>query len=103
MELSGIWKLMHFDVGEKNPLELAAPGFDDRFWIGASVPGDVHTALVERGIIDPPYYGHNDIKSRWIEQKNGGTVQRSPWIRSVRPERRPSFILQVWIRSRPSM
>lgn len=69
MELSGIWKLMHFDVGEKNPLELAAPGFDDRFWIGASVPGDVHTALVERGIIDPPYYGHNDIKSRWIEHK----------------------------------
>ncbi|MCM3781505.1 glycoside hydrolase family 2 protein [Neobacillus mesonae] len=69
MELSGIWKLMHFEVGEKNPQELAAPGFDDRFWIGATVPGDVHTALVERGIIDPPYFGHNDIKSRWIEQK----------------------------------
>ncbi|GIP44598.1 beta-mannosidase [Paenibacillus sp. J45TS6] len=69
MELSGIWKLMHYDVGEKKPMELAAPGFDDRFWVGASVPGDVHTALIERGIIDPPYYGHNDIKSRWVEQK----------------------------------
>lgn len=69
MELSGVWKLMHYDVGEKKPMELATPGFDDRFWVGASVPGDVHTALTQRGIIDPPYYGHNDIKSRWVEQK----------------------------------
>ncbi|WP_454190870.1 beta-mannosidase [Paenibacillus sp. Marseille-Q7038] len=69
MELSGIWKLMHYDIGEKKPVELAAPTYDDRFWVGASVPGDVHTALIERGIIDPPYYGHNDIKSRWVEQK----------------------------------
>lgn len=69
MEISGQWKLQHFEVGEKPPLELAAPGLDDRFWIDAAVPGDVHSALIERGIIDPPYFGHNDAKCRWIERK----------------------------------
>ncbi|PAK51748.1 glycoside hydrolase family 2 protein [Paenibacillus sp. 7541] len=69
MELTGPWKIQHYEVGEKHPLELAAPGLDDRFWIGAAVPGDVHSALIERGIIDPPYFGHNDAKCRWIEQK----------------------------------
>lgn len=69
MELTGPWKIQHYEVGEKHPLELAAPGLDDRFWIGAAVPGDVHSALIERRIIDPPYFGHNDAKCRWIEQK----------------------------------
>lgn len=69
MILSGPWRLQHFDVGEKPPLELAAPGLDDRFWIEADVPGDVHSALLERGIIEPPYFGHNDAKCRWIERK----------------------------------
>ncbi|MCK8489585.1 glycoside hydrolase family 2 protein [Paenibacillus sp. MBLB2552] len=69
MILSGPWKLQHVEVGEKPPLELAAPGLDDRFWIEAVVPGDVHSALLERGIIEPPYFGHNDAKCRWIERK----------------------------------
>lgn len=68
-DLSGQWKIQHFEVGEKRAMDVAAAALDDRFWIGAEVPGDVHSALVERSIIDPPYYGHNDAKSRWIEQK----------------------------------
>lgn len=68
-DLSGQWKVQHFEVGEKRAMDVAAAALDDRFWIGAEVPGDVHTALVERSIIDPPYYGHNDAKSRWIEQQ----------------------------------
>lgn len=68
-DLSGHWKIQHFEVGEKRAMDVAAAALDDRFWIGAEVPGDVHSALVERSIIDPPYYGHNDAKSRWIEQK----------------------------------
>jgi len=68
-ELGGPWKIQHFEPGEKPALELAAPGLDDRYWIGADVPGDVHSALIRRGIIDSPYYGHNDAKCRWIERK----------------------------------
>ncbi|GIO86943.1 beta-mannosidase [Paenibacillus faecis] len=69
IELGGPWKIQHFEPGEKPALELAAPGLDDRYWIGADVPGDVHSALIRRGIIDSPYYGHNDAKCRWIERK----------------------------------
>ncbi|AZK46330.1 beta-mannosidase [Paenibacillus lentus] len=69
MELEGLWQLQHFDVGQVKPMDIASPGLDDRFWITAQVPGDVHSALIERNIIDDPYFGHNDAKSRWIEQK----------------------------------
>jgi beta-mannosidase len=69
MELNQLWRIQHFDVGQKRALELAAPGLDDRFWMTARVPGDVHSALIERNLIDHPYFGHNDLKSRWIEDK----------------------------------
>ena len=69
MELKSLWRIQHFDVGQVRPQELAFPGLDDRFWITAKVPGDVHSALIERNIIENPYFGHNDAKSRWIEQK----------------------------------
>ncbi|MFC0213441.1 sugar-binding domain-containing protein [Paenibacillus chartarius] len=69
MELNGLWRIHHVEAGEKRPLELAAPGLDDRFWMTAKVPGDIHSALVERKVIDNPYFGHNDLKSRWIEDK----------------------------------
>ncbi|MDF2962795.1 MAG: beta-galactosidase [Paenibacillus sp.] len=69
MELTSLWRIQHFDVGQKRPLEVASAGLDDRFWITAKVPGDVHSALIERNIIENPYFGHNDAKSLWIEQK----------------------------------
>lgn len=69
MELLGPWRIQHVEVGEIRHYELASPGLDDRFWITARVPGDVHTALIERQVIDHPYFGHNDAKCRWIEQK----------------------------------
>ncbi|TDF96634.1 beta-mannosidase [Paenibacillus piri] len=69
MELKSLWRIQHFDAGQVRPQELAFPGLDDRFWITAKVPGDVHSALIERNIIENPYFGHNDAKCRWIEQK----------------------------------
>ncbi len=69
MELQSLWRIQSYDPGQVRPLEIAAHGLDDRFWITAKVPGDVHSALIERGIIDHPYYGHNDARSRWVEEK----------------------------------
>lgn len=69
MELNQHWRIQSFDVGQMRPLEVAAAGLDDRFWITAKVPGDVHSALIERNIIENPYFGHNDAKSRWVETK----------------------------------
>jgi beta-mannosidase len=69
MLLSDHWRIQQYEVGEKPPLTIADADLDDRFWISASVPGDVHSTLIERKLIDHPYYGHNDIHSRWVEQK----------------------------------
>lgn len=69
MKLSGLWRMQSTEPGQVRPQEWASPGFDDRFWMTAKVPGDVHTALIERQMIDHPYYGHNDLKCRWIEDK----------------------------------
>lgn len=69
MELSANWRLQHFDAGQTNPAWLSDPGLDDRFWMTAKVPGDVHSTLIERQIIEHPFYGHNDLKCRWIEEK----------------------------------
>lgn len=69
MEITGEWRLQHYDVGQIPALHLADAGLDDRFWITTRVPGDVHTTLIERNLIPDPYFGHNDFASRWVEQK----------------------------------
>lgn len=69
IELNGNWRIKDFAPGAVASQENAAPGLDDRYWMTGRVPGDVHSALTERRIIEPPYYGHNDLKSRWIEER----------------------------------
>ncbi|MBN3524905.1 beta-mannosidase [Paenibacillus apiarius] len=69
MRLNENWKLRDFNIGEARDLEVASPDYIDYFWMTAKVPGDVHTTLIERGIIDDPFYGHNDQKCRWVEEK----------------------------------
>lgn len=34
-----------------------------------SVPGDVHTPLMEAGLISDPLYGANSLDQRWVEEK----------------------------------
>ena len=69
MKLTNNWKLQWFEPGERPPLELASPEFTDYFWMDAQVPGDVHSALVRKRVIDDPFVGHNDLKCRWVEEK----------------------------------
>ncbi|GAA0315789.1 glycoside hydrolase family 2 TIM barrel-domain containing protein [Bacillus carboniphilus] len=63
------WKLQYFNSGEKRALEVAHPDFIDHFWMTAKVPGDVHSTLLEKGLIEDPFFGHNDQKCRWVEEK----------------------------------
>ncbi|MBE9914548.1 glycoside hydrolase family 2 protein [Paenibacillus donghaensis] len=70
------WKLRDFRIGEARDLEVASPLYDDYFWMSAEVPGDVHTTLIRHGLIDDPFYGHNDQKCRWVEE-------RTWWYRTV--------------------
>ncbi|WP_046214010.1 beta-mannosidase [Paenibacillus wulumuqiensis] len=69
LSLDGTWRIQHYRPGEMRAVDVSAPGLDDRYWITASVPGDVHTALIQRRLIPHPYYGHQDQLSRWIEQE----------------------------------
>ncbi|MCM2535873.1 glycoside hydrolase family 2 protein [Neobacillus pocheonensis] len=69
MKLNENWKIKHFDVGAARDLEVASPEYIDYFWMTAAVPGDVHSTLIDRKLIDDPFYGHNDLKCQWVEEK----------------------------------
>jgi beta-mannosidase len=69
MKLNDNWKIRQFDVGAARDLEVASPEYIDYFWMAASVPGDVHSTLIQRKLIDDPFYGHNDLKCQWVEEK----------------------------------
>ncbi|MFG6114870.1 glycoside hydrolase family 2 protein [Halobacillus sp. MO56] len=63
------WKLNYFDIGEATDLDIASPDYIDHFWMQTRVPGDVHSTLLEKGVIEDPFFGHNDLKSKWVEEK----------------------------------
>jgi beta-mannosidase len=69
MKMNDNWKIKYFDVGTRRDLEVAAPEYIDYFWMTASVPGDVHSTLIDRNLIDDPFFGHNDLKCQWVEDK----------------------------------
>ncbi|WP_246281440.1 beta-mannosidase [Saccharibacillus qingshengii] len=69
IELDGSWRIKDFAPGETPAQDNAAAMLDDRYWMTGSVPGDVHSALIERRVIEDPYFGHNDLKSRWVEER----------------------------------
>ena len=69
MKLNDNWKIRQFDVGAARDLEVASPEYIDYFWMTAAVPGDVHSTLIERKLIEDPFYGHNDLKCQWVEEK----------------------------------
>ncbi|MBD2848369.1 glycoside hydrolase family 2 protein [Paenibacillus sp. IB182496] len=66
--LDGEWKLQGYEPG-KAPPEARMATLDDRFWMSAHVPGDVHTTLIRHRLIEHPYVGHHDQGSRWIEDR----------------------------------
>ncbi|MDQ6594989.1 beta-mannosidase [Bacillus salipaludis] len=69
MLLNQNWKLRHFDVGAARDLEVASPEYIDYFWMTTKVPSDVHSTLIERNLIEDPFFGHNDLKCQWVEEK----------------------------------
>ena len=42
----------------------------DSIWLPATVPGTVHTDLIENGIIEDPYYRLNEQKVQWVDKKD---------------------------------
>ncbi len=54
LSLSGIWKLSGTD-DDGNALECSA-----------TVPGDVHSALFDAGLIPDPFHGRNERRVQWV-------------------------------------
>ena len=60
-ELRGGWRLAAAPQVNATGDELSRPGFDDKKWLVATVPGTVLTAMVDRGVYPDPYYGLNNM------------------------------------------
>nr|WP_232070046.1 sugar-binding domain-containing protein [Kyrpidia spormannii] len=63
------WRIEGFEPGGTRDTEVAARDYIDHFWLPAEVPGDVHTTLHRAGVIPHPFYGHNDRRTRWVEER----------------------------------
>lgn len=66
--LSGKWDLCLRDVG-KGKIEEKEEMFCGREVYPCSVPGDVHIALTEAGVIKDPLLDENSKECRWLEEK----------------------------------
>lgn len=66
LSLSGVWQLCWQDIGKGNINE------SNELWnnvVPCQVPGDVHVALTEAGVIEDPLLDVNNEKCRWMEEK----------------------------------
>jgi beta-mannosidase len=68
MDLDGGWRVQHFDPGDGGEAAFD-PDLDDRAWIPAAVPGDVHTSLLAAGAIPDVFYDRNPEAVQWIEDR----------------------------------
>ncbi|MBN2909461.1 glycoside hydrolase family 2 protein [Polycladomyces sp. WAk] len=94
MKINQNWKIQWFEPGQANELEVADPDYIDHFWISAKVPGDVHSTLIEKKIIDDPFVGHNDIKCRWVEEKVWWYRTEFDFDEKIKPEERLYLIFE---------
>ena len=73
LDLSGTWTLSD-ESGE-----ITVP---------MRVPGDVHTALLEAGVIPDPYVGRNEYAVRWVADRDW--TLRGPSEHAGAPARLPA-------------
>jgi beta-mannosidase len=75
------FQLAGFAPGAGDPAAVATA---EDGWIDAAVPGEVHQALVAAGRIEHPFYGANERRDAWVDE-------REWWYRSrfAAPETRP--------------
>jgi beta-mannosidase len=69
VDLGGVWELRYCDPGEGERLGWPE-GADDKRFVAAKVPGDVHLDLAGAGIIEEPLHGRNARDCAWMEDKD---------------------------------
>lgn len=69
IDLSGIWMMKDFTLGIGDQNRVYLPGMEPKDCLPCNVPGTVRAALLAAGEIPDPYYGYDNEKSLWVEQK----------------------------------
>lgn len=59
--LRGGWRLTAAPQVQATGAAISTPGFDDKTWLVATVPGTVLTTMVDRGLYPDPDYGLNNL------------------------------------------
>ena len=69
LDLNGTWRARGFDGQHGSPESFLAPGADERVFIDAEVPGDIHLDLQREGLVGDPNIGLNVQNQRWVEEQ----------------------------------
>ncbi|MGH0052303.1 MAG: glycoside hydrolase family 2 protein, partial [Sphaerochaetaceae bacterium] len=65
LNLNGSWNLSPLDNEAITPY---CKYFLDHQYIPCTLPGDIHTALLEQGLIPDPYFGQQELDIQWVGQ-----------------------------------
>ncbi len=69
VDLSGAWLMKDFAKGNGLTMHIEQPGNIPKDCVPYEVPGTVRAALLNDGVIPNPYYGYDNEKSLWVEDK----------------------------------
>ncbi|MHB1356446.1 MAG: glycoside hydrolase family 2 protein [Anaerolineae bacterium] len=69
LSLDGNWKIKGIDGRRGSPESFCVESVDERTFIDAQVPGEVHLDLLRQGIIGDPRLGTEALRSRWVEEQ----------------------------------
>lgn len=67
--LDGTWKLKGIDGRRGGVGPYCAENVDERTFLDAQVPGEVHVDLLRHGLISDPRVGTNALDARWVEEQ----------------------------------
>ncbi len=60
-KLEGGWRLAEAPKVEASGEKISKPGFPDKDWLVATVPGTILTTMIDRGLYPDPDYGLNNL------------------------------------------
>ena len=96
-DLTASWKLADFDPGDGEKLGVFSTEYDDKEWLPAQVPGDVHQVLVQAGRIEAPFYDDNIEACRWVERREWWYRGWFDYSEEAEPGERVWLIFEDWI------
>ena len=90
LDLDGTWKARGFDGQHGTPEGYVGPNADERIFIDAEVPGDIHLDCERAGLVGDANIGLEAQNQRWVEEQI--------WVYRTRFDAPPDAIAQrAWL------